>query len=953
MDIFFNTNVIAETSIRVDFPKPLYVWFYLDVDVKAGETNTFTPVNYQGNYLNNINSKILDKTKVFGYNKLPVEARGSFLRLEMIDSVLNVTLHFYENTNFVTKSVRLESATEFPLANFCFDAPPFETINDTTSFVIDVDSLYLFGTPYSDAKLSTIELSYSVWGYYEGKRVDGTDNFLEHTIISDVTDNLTGTTERYDYLRPLGEFTNRITNQAQRDELKAIFDNRDNFEYIGESNLVTYTSRTDIGKNPHYCYGVDRFIVNEDYVEIIFDDTFIEDSHKFYTPFKLKNYYRDLVGTQNNYEVYFEIRNNKFTCVLYEVFYVTNSSSVATYSYDKVKTLRLNQEFTATYKQKDLTIYDGSVHFGLYGELEYRNENAIDISAKLLLDEARFTIGDARYRDSEIVPTEPFPDYLQNVIEIQPNFGLSAIYEFGSNNTIAFDAKAAFRGYTKKSKVTTPTDPNVIVPVEYRAESIIGLTPVFEISREVFLNDINEISIVGNSMFATARNVEFNLELSVVSNSSFLLSTPILACDPLFESVVLLMPCDSYPLVDIIGHTVTSGSSVTVGDTKAVFNEKSLNIVSDINSLVEVSSSDFGLTKDSIFCIEFWFYPTSDTNYISIMQFGSKYVDSYGAATQYNWQFITSAGNVAFGIGNTKTPTTFGSRATSTNKFNLNKWNHVKATNEKCFLNGVEFGVDYISKISATFFNFLPTDVLTIGNKRWWNSSYPTLKLSDIRITIGSNRSTEKTPPETPYFRVSCIKHEITPVNFFSNSVIDFSISADMKSYPPIAFSHESEINVGAELVFRQIKTEIVYLPVENKSKVSTGFVDMLLGGFGVSETLSGGSIEFYTGSRPHSANHAVTGKLLGVITGIQFGIPANRVISKSTTELWNFTGLATGKIGWFRIKSDSSFTDYGQDSVREVRIDGEAGVDAISSNFDVVIGNQYFIDKFYIAWSN
>jgi hypothetical protein len=31
MDIFFNTNVIAETSIRIDFPKPLYVWFYLDV----------------------------------------------------------------------------------------------------------------------------------------------------------------------------------------------------------------------------------------------------------------------------------------------------------------------------------------------------------------------------------------------------------------------------------------------------------------------------------------------------------------------------------------------------------------------------------------------------------------------------------------------------------------------------------------------------------------------------------------------------------------------------------------------------------------------------------------------------------------------------------------------------------------------------------------------------------
>jgi hypothetical protein len=701
----------------------------------AGETNTFTPVNYQGNYLNNINSKILDKTQVFGYNKLHVEARGSFLRLEMINSVLNVTLHFYENTNFVTKSVRLESATEFPLANFSFDAPPFETINDTTSFVIDVDSLYLLGTPYSDAKLSTVILSYSTWGCYDGKRIDGTDNFLEYTIISDVTDNLTGTTEPYDYLRPLGEFTKRITNKAQLDELKAIFDNRNNFEYIGESNLITYTQRTDISEKPHYCYGVDRFIVNEDYVEIIFDDTFIEDSHKFYTPFKLKNYYVYLEGTQNNYEVYFEIRNNKFTCVLYEVFYQgLDSNGKATsdnswiMSYAKTSTLRVRQEFVATYKQKDLTIYDGSVHFGLYGELEYRNENAIDISAKLLLDEARFTVGDARHRDNEIVPTEPFPDYLQNVIEIQPNFALSAIYGFGSNNTIAFDARATFRDYTKKPKVVVP----IIVPIEFYAPAIIRISPDF-IAAKGNSNEGNQSSEPNG---VTPYSLDFSVAISTTNQSIFI--------------------------------------------TKKIFSQ------------------------------------------LSTLEIGALF-----------------------------------------------------------------------------------------------------------------------------YF------HDYQPLRLDSQGTIEVLPNFEFEEISPIPFLPKSEISIGAELLFRQIKTEIVYLPAENKSKVSTGFVDMLLGGFGVSETLNGGSIEFYTGSRPYSANHATTGKLLGVITGIQFGIPANRVISKSTSELWDFTGLATGKIGWFRIKSDSSFTDYGQDSVREVRIDGEAGVDAISSNFDVIAGGQYFIDKFYIAWSN
>jgi hypothetical protein len=138
--------------------------------------------------------------------------------------------------------------------------------------------------------------------------------------------------------------------------------------------------------------------------------------------------------------------------------------------------------------------------------------------------------------------------------------------------------------------------------------------------------------------------------------------------------------------------------------------------------------------------------------------------------------------------------------------------------------------------------------------------------------------------------------------------------------------------------------------------RISTGARDQCLKG-GLQAKFNGGFIYLYTGAQPSTPDQGATGVLLGKVTkngdgstGLTWADPVSGVMGKNT-DVWQFTGLAAGTVGWFRI-SESADTPTG-DSSTEVRVDGTvgtAGADANIANTNISAGAVSSVDSFNVV---
>jgi hypothetical protein len=98
------------------------------------------------------------------------------------------------------------------------------------------------------------------------------------------------------------------------------------------------------------------------------------------------------------------------------------------------------------------------------------------------------------------------------------------------------------------------------------------------------------------------------------------------------------------------------------------------------------------------------------------------------------------------------------------------------------------------------------------------------------------------------------------------------------------------------------------------------------------------GAIQIYSGVQPLTADGAISGTLLGLVTvaggswtagshtnGLEFDAPSAGVLQKKTGQQWAFTGLADGTAGWFRFVPNTP-SDGGGTSTTLIRLDGTIG---------------------------
>lgn len=132
---------------------------------------------------------------------------------------------------------------------------------------------------------------------------------------------------------------------------------------------------------------------------------------------------------------------------------------------------------------------------------------------------------------------------------------------------------------------------------------------------------------------------------------------------------------------------------------------------------------------------------------------------------------------------------------------------------------------------------------------------------------------------------------------------------------------------------------------------------------------LADGAIYIYTGAQPANADAAPQGTLLGIVTvgagaweavnsltnGLEFAAAVNAVLNKSTSQTWQFTGLAVGTAGWFRFVMGTAADSLQADaSATYSRIDGRVattGAEMNLSNLNVVVGAVSTIDSFSLTW--
>lgn len=146
---------------------------------------------------------------------------------------------------------------------------------------------------------------------------------------------------------------------------------------------------------------------------------------------------------------------------------------------------------------------------------------------------------------------------------------------------------------------------------------------------------------------------------------------------------------------------------------------------------------------------------------------------------------------------------------------------------------------------------------------------------------------------------------------------------------------------------------------------VHTLFNNVANSGKPFAEIFKDGVIEIRSGTRPVNADAAVAGTLLGLVTvaggaftpgqatnGLEFGTAADRAIDKSSSEVWQFTALASGTATWFRLRGNA--TDAGGASTSLPRLDGSIsafGGDATLTDTNIVLDNVYTFNRFKFTW--
>lgn len=148
--------------------------------------------------------------------------------------------------------------------------------------------------------------------------------------------------------------------------------------------------------------------------------------------------------------------------------------------------------------------------------------------------------------------------------------------------------------------------------------------------------------------------------------------------------------------------------------------------------------------------------------------------------------------------------------------------------------------------------------------------------------------------------------------------------------------------------------------------RLSTGLRNMLLGTASFKDVFADGVIHIYSGPQPATADAAVSGTLLGIVTvdggafsfgsptnGLEFDAPSGGAISKAAAENWKFTGLANGQAGWGRLMGNA--LDALGESTTLARLDfsiGTYGADLVLANVNITTGAPNTIDVFSFSLS-
>jgi len=143
--------------------------------------------------------------------------------------------------------------------------------------------------------------------------------------------------------------------------------------------------------------------------------------------------------------------------------------------------------------------------------------------------------------------------------------------------------------------------------------------------------------------------------------------------------------------------------------------------------------------------------------------------------------------------------------------------------------------------------------------------------------------------------------------------------------------------------------------------RLSTGLRTNLAGDTGFGATFDKGVIYIYSGPQPLTADAAPTGTLLGIVTtgglpftwgsatnGLSWEAAASGAITKDASDTWQFTGLANGTAGWFRLMGNDE--DNLSTSTTLPRFDGSCGLgsgDLQLSTLSITTGSVNTISVF------
>lgn len=144
----------------------------------------------------------------------------------------------------------------------------------------------------------------------------------------------------------------------------------------------------------------------------------------------------------------------------------------------------------------------------------------------------------------------------------------------------------------------------------------------------------------------------------------------------------------------------------------------------------------------------------------------------------------------------------------------------------------------------------------------------------------------------------------------------------------------------------------------------STGVRQGMANTTGLKEMFAKGAVYMYSGPQPLTADAAVQGTLLCIVTasgvtfvpggganGLNFDAPVLGVLSKAAAETWTGTASAAGTIGWGRLVANA--VDSFGSSTSLQRIDfsiATTGADMNLPSTTVIVGSPVTVDVFEIT---